>query len=191
MSRIKTLIIIAIILLLGILVINNKNCRQLGCIKMDGLDSFEVGEIYQNENNVYRALLIRGGDKLRVEVLNLPKSEVGRETDSRIAKIKALYENAPAPYPGEVSDEITCSKEFKPQFESYKNNDLQIEAGSIFLSERLTYGVCTEDQAFYRGVLAIFYCPNSHKFYQFEFITPKNEYSSDKFESYLKSIGCR
>ena len=160
---------------------------------MTGLDEFRLEEVYQDDNNIYRALLFRKNDLLRVEVRsNIPKHEAEQHIRAQITRMKALFENTVSHYPGEISDEIVCGTEFTPTFTVDELTGVEISYFTGYLNRRLVFGACTEDQAVYRGILALFYCPNQEQLFQLEIIAPNEDFfaSSETYEQMLWSIHC-
>jgi len=87
--------------------------------------------------------------------------------------MKALFEEAPAPYPVDVSDSVVCDPSFAPVFQT--NDTLAYFVG--YLNNRMTFGSCSKDQAVYRGVLAFLHCPQRESVLQIELIIPKEKYT--------------
>lgn len=186
-------LIILLITSLALLMVQKKKCLQLHCLEMKGLNQFQVKEVYQNDKNIYRALLSKNDDLLRVEVhYNTLPNVASQSLQAEVTKMKALFENAPAPYPGMISDEIQCDKKFKPVYRTENINGLPIHSFDGFLNDRLVFGACTENQAIYRGLMALFYCPDQKQVYTLELIAPNNQAgaNNDYFED-LSSLKCR
>lgn len=145
---------------------------------MKDLDKFKVQEIYQDDRDVYRALLSKDSDLLRVDVRSsIPESDAEKRIQARITMMKVLFENAASPYPGEISDEIECGERYKPVFSVEEINGIQVSYFIGYLNKRLVFGVCTEDQIAYQGILSLFYCPSQSQLFQLEIITSKEKFS--------------
>lgn len=139
------------------------------------------------------ALLERDNDLLRVDITSsVAKEQANRLIQTRIAKMKALFENATSPYPGEISDEIVCDKRFKPTFTSEGINGIPVSYFTGYLNSRLTYGACTEDQAVNKGIMTLFYCPAQRKVYQLELISEKDRFIKNEADylRIIRSIQC-
>ena len=161
---------------------------------MRDLDKFDVKEIYQDDKDVYRALFSKDSNLLRVDIRsNISESEAAKQIEVQITRMKALFENAASPYPGEISDEVVWDKELIPQLEEREVNRIQASHFTGYLNDRLVFGACTQDQAIYRGILALFYCPNQKQLFQLEIITPRDNYETNenKYLQMLNSIGCK
>lgn len=192
-SRYFIAVLVVFFVVLFALTQKPKSCARLECLSMTGLDEFRLEEVYQDDNNIYRALLFRKNDLLRVEVRsNIPKHEAEQHIRAQITRMKALFENTVSPYPGEISDEIVCGTEFTPTFTVDELTGVEISYFTGYLNRRLVFGACTEDQAIYRGTLALFYCPNQEQLFQLEIIAPNEDFfaSSETYEQMLWSIHC-
>lgn len=111
-------------------------------------------------------------------------------------KIRALYDRAPAPYPGEITDTITCDTEFVPVVSKKRSpggTDMAI-VSNYYLTNRMIHGACTDDIAFYRGYTAFFYCEHRKNVYALEFIGPKTASVSafdPRIERVVSGLLCR
>ena len=198
MIILKKLIFLPLFLLLvGLLVYFYKNhnvCPKTGCFSMQNLDKFKTAEIYQNDQNIYRAMLKNGDDILRLEVKSgILQDEAQKEIATRIARMQALFENATSPYPGEITNVIECTEKFKPTLTKVNQINTEIAYFTGYLNNRLTFGSCTEDQAIYKGNLIFFYCAKEKQLIQLELITPKEKFlaSETEYGQILSSLGCK
>lgn len=160
---------------------------------MDRLASYKQKEIYEDTRSTYRGLYQNHDELLRVEILSgMDVSEAQRRIDGQIAQIKSVYEKARAPYPGEISDTIECDKDFLPMYDTVQAGSLLISRVTAFLTNRLTFGACTSEQAVNRSMLALLYCPTQKKLYQLEFITRKNQFDelSAIYSASIRSLQC-
>jgi len=168
-------------------------CKRLGCLSIQGLNEFKVKEVYQDNNNIYRALLFKDDDLLRVDLhSSISEEEANSSIQAQITRMKALFENATSPYPGEISDEIECGEKYMPAFLEKEINGIQVSYFAGFLNKRLVFGACTDDQAAYQGILALFYCPNLSQLYQLEIIAPNEKFSKspEVYKQILESVSC-
>lgn len=187
-------LLIFLITLLIVYVYRNANvCPKTGCFTMKDLDKFQVKEVYEDNNTVYRALLTNNNDTVRIEKKSgLTSNKAEKSIQAQITRMKALFENATSPYPGEISDEIVCGDEFKPIFSENNQNGLKISYFTGYLNNRLVFGACTKDQAVYKGNLVLFYCPDKKQLFQLEIIAPKDVYlaSEGKYQQMIDSLSC-
>lgn len=185
---------ISVIGIAGLLFYFNKNqCDRLQCLSMIGLDEFKLRETYENSLSTYRALLANNSDLLRVEVRSdLNPDEAANLITGQTVRMKTLFADAVAPYPGEITNEISCDSKFKPVYTEEKIYGIDISSFTGYLNDRLTFGACTDEQAAYRSILSLFYCPNQKKMYQVEIISPKDifEKNEKKYREMAHSFRC-
>lgn len=170
-----------------------QKCSKLNCLELSGLSEYKIKEVYRDDSKNFSALYTNGVELLRIAVeYNLRENESDKIIQSRVAQLKGMYENATAPYPGQVSDVIKCDEKFKPTFHTDSINGLTISYFTGYLSNRLTFGTCDENQIDYQDTLILFYCPKQQRLYQLELIVPiQNFAASDTyFEDGLKSLRC-
>lgn len=186
----------AVIILILIFIFGGRfiSCKKLGCIYITGLNSFQLKDVYQDDKDIYRALYDKNSDLIRIEIRSIrTEDEANKSIEAQTARMIALFENAAAPYPGEISNEIVCDKKYKPVYATGIINGTSITHFTGYLNARLTFGACTEDQAIYRGIDALFYCNNQQKLYQLEIISPTSLFTDNesKYIDMLKSIQCK
>jgi hypothetical protein len=180
--------------LIFILLLDKKRlCSGFQCMSMEELSLFQIKEVYQDDDSAYRALLSKDGDLLRANIRSgVSVSESNSHIQAQMSKIKALFENAASPYPGEISDEIECSDEYKPDFSLENINGVEVSYFTGYLNSRLILGACTEDQIVYKEIFALFYCPKQQQLFQIELIAPKDVFGADevKYQKMLHSLDC-
>ena len=198
MVRHKYFIIGILIILLGsmvalyILLNKRGTCSRITCISFIEKGKYVPGEIYEETAGVFRAIFRHDQTMLRVDIRSkISASDADMLMNGFLAQIKGLYANTRSPYPGDVSNEIVCSKEFIPQFSADTVNGVNIMHFSAYLTSRLTYGACVADLTSYRDTTAIFYCPNRQQLITLEWIVPKEQAPSLLNESTIvQSIRC-
>jgi hypothetical protein len=169
-------------------------CKRLSCLRLPKNTQLKLVEVYEETTgSVYRARYQMNDTIVRVDVRYGIDSDTALDyIHGRIAGMKALYDNIRSPYPGLLSNEIVCDKEFKPVFESVKTaSGLSVEKIVGFLNERLTFGSCIQDQAVYKGAMVLFACPSQKQLYQIELISKNVVYAQDKVDSFIRSIRCK
>lgn len=113
------------------------------------------------ENKVLKIEAITGIDKASADLL----------LEDEALTVKALYEAALSPYPGEISNQIVCNERFKPVFGTAEAK-LNFSYFALFATDRLTYGACSEDLVKYKAILAWAYCEKKKTLYRFELFAP-------------------
>ncbi|MCL4364071.1 hypothetical protein M1328_02420 [Patescibacteria group bacterium] len=161
---------------------------------MTNLNTFKIKNIYQEDKNDFRALYSSKDDLLRVEVKsNIDQATADQYITANIAQIKGLFTDALAPYPGVVSDTVSCGQKYQPTFGQTTNKDgLEINYLIAYLNTNLTYGSCNDAQIVYKGFAAYFYCPKNKQAFHLELIVPRKTFESSPktYEDLLKTIKC-
>lgn len=186
-------ILFAISLVIVLLYNFSTNCPKYGCLSINNLEQFRTSGVYQDDKNIYRALLSNDNDLIRIEVRkNVKEESAQKDIQGEIVRMKALFENALSPYPGELSNEIQCAKEFKPALTIKKINNTEVSYFNGFLNERMVFGSCVKEQAVYKGILALFYCSSKKQLFQLELITLSKDFlqNPSKYQQMIESIKC-
>jgi len=151
---------------------------------------FKLVSEYENTAKTYRALLEKGDIKLQIEAYS--NTSAKQATDFNLYKsmqILSLYESVRSPYPGVISDQVACAKEYQPVFKKTTINNINIESYSGYVNDRLQFGSCTKEQIAYRGMALMFYCPKQNRWYHLEFMTSPLQAPID-FQRLIQSISC-
>lgn len=167
-------------------------CSQMDCITLADKQKYTLKEKYSETRQSYRALFSSGSRWLRIEANKVSPESSESELSAAVARIKALFDKAPAPYPGEISDAIICDPDYIPSFTDKTVNDTRIRYFTGYLNNRMTFGSCSKDQAVYKGIMAFLYCQKSSLLIKIELIQSTQEYesSADEIEAHLLSVAC-
>lgn len=150
-------------------------CRNLSCVNIPDRLSYHLKEVYSDGPSVYRALYTSDKRYIRIEAHRTGAKDAKRELDISVTRMKAMFEKAPAPYPGELSDTIVCDPTYAPIYHETKRPD-----GTIlryfdgYLNNRMTFGSCSQSEIAYTGSMAFLYCPATSLNLRVEMITPIN-----------------
>lgn len=155
---------------------NTSLCSDLSCVNFPGKTRFSLKEMYIDTPLTYRALYTDTSTYLRIEVNHVTGHSAREETDAQVARMKALFEKAPAPYPGDISDAITCDDKHIPSYT--KEGNLQYFIG--YLNNRMTFGSCSDSDIVYRGIDALFSCTDTNQAVRIEFIEPLASFNKDE-----------
>ncbi|MDO8549938.1 MAG: hypothetical protein Q7S39_07310 [Ignavibacteria bacterium] len=169
-------------------------CSRLECLLIKDGNQYKIKTVYEENNYVFRALYTKENSFLKAEMrTNSTLEEANSAVQTQIARTKGLFEEASAPYPGELSNIISCGNEYKPVYSSRQQNGIQVSYFEGYVNDRLVFGSCVDDQAAYHDTLTMFYCPKQKKFYQVEIIIPRKEFLKypEENESILASLGCK
>ena len=186
--------IIVLFLALGVLLFSQKSsCTGLSCISFNESGSFKTQEIYQSDENSFRGLFTNGKEKIRIDVKSgIKQKSASEEISIMITKMKKLYEKERSPYPGEISDTVSCDEKYIPKWNSKETNGIEVNYTTAFLNDRMVYGACTEEQLTSKSLFVAFYCPKQQKLYQMEIINDKNKFSENqgRYMDILASLKC-
>jgi len=168
-------------------------CDNLHCISVTGQQTFSRKELYADTGETYRALYTTPDRTLRIEARKVSANLSEIERKAAVTRIKAMFEKAPAPYPGELSDAIVCDPDYIPIYrEATSSAGTRLSLFTGYLNNRLTFGSCSEDQAVNKGILAFMYCPASSLFIKLELIQPTSvfEAAPEEIEKQLFTVAC-
>lgn len=171
------------------------SCPQISCINIQDINKYQLKNKYEENKYIFRGLYEADKSLIRAEVRSDVTEEEARDAiQVQITRTKGLFEDAAAPYPGEISDVIACSSNYKPKYSTHTTkNGAKLSFFEGYINERLVFGSCVDDQAAYHDTFVMFYCSKQKKFYQIELIEPREKYLSDKIKSVemLNSLSCR
>ena len=167
-------------------------CRNLSCIHMNEMDAYTMQDIYSDTPQIYRALFSNKQRLLRIEASHMPQNISTQQLNASIMKEKAMFEKAPAPYPGEISDAIVCDPSYIPTYEEMHQGNSRIGLFIGYLNNRMTFGSCSQDQAVYKGALALMYCQKNNLLLRVELITSITNFTLHEKEliRQIKSLEC-
>ena len=131
----------------------------------------EILRAEAKEGRLQTALAAIGDDRLRVRVFDDHDSSSAQALSSDMrAQLLNLFGDRQAPYPGQLSQTLTCPERFLPvELETSGDMLLQMQ---FFANERFGYGGCDESLLAYRSTMALFYFPGSGQFFQLEYFEP-------------------
>lgn len=136
------------------------------------LEGFAVDSLIPGgQEKAARLVLLQEDKVLRIEAITgIGKASADMLMEDEALAVKALYEAALSPYPGEVSYLIVCNERFKPVFGTAEAK-LNFSYFALFATGRLTYGACSEDLVKYKAILAWAYCGKKETLYRLELFT--------------------
>ena len=167
-------------------------CKNLSCIQMDDSSLFRSKDTYSDTQSAYRALFEYNGRFLRIDAQRSAQTSAGQELDAAVTKIKAMFEKAPAPYPGEISDAIVCDPAFVPTYEEVTSGKTRLSLFVGYLNNRMTFGSCSQSQAVYRGALVLMHCPEQSLLIRTELIAKTDDFASHEqaLMNQIRSLRC-
>lgn len=167
-------------------------CSNLDCITLANKHKFIRKETYSETEQSYRALFSSGSRRLRIETNRMNSESAESELTAAVTRVKALFEKAPAPYPGEISDAIICDPDYIPSFTDTTVDATRIRYFTGYLNNRMTFGSCSKDQAVYKGIVAFLYCKKASLLIKLELFQPVREFEEQakEIETQLLSLTC-
>ncbi len=90
--------------------------------------------------------------------------------------LRALFQNAPSPYPGVISREIAMPERYAPRVVEASVGGRPAEVYLLPGTSRLTYGAKTEDTIRYRGGVSFVFDPARNRVFRIDFFIPREEY---------------
>ena len=105
--------------------------------------------------------------------------------EDRLVALRSLYEELNSPYPGVISNHVSCGEEFAP----IKVSQGEREYYLLYASPRFTYGVCSWDLITYRALLSFIHCNQTMTLYQVEMFLPLSQ-NTTSYENQIKSLQC-
>ncbi len=196
MFRCPRLIIITLLLAVitittaGIILLKKRDCSKLSCLSFETKELYRTDTEYENNEKAYRAMFQNDNLQLRVEIYSqVTPQQAAEYNEYKKMQLMGLYENARSPYPGAISDQISCEDKYKPKFRQLQTTTLKIDYYIGYLNNRMQYGSCTDEQLKYRSAVAMLYCLAQKKWYLLEFITPIDQ-PDDRTIQIIQSMSC-
>lgn len=183
-----------LLLITGYFIVNRfLSCRRLSCLDIMGFEKYQVKDIYTEDDDSYRAMYKNTDKIIRLEVQsNINEDDAQKYIDASVARMRGLFTEAASPYPGVISDEITCDKTYQPTFQEITNSaKVDVSYFTGYLNQNLVFGSCSESQAVYKGILSYFYCPRRKQAFQLELIAPVSAFNKSGFKETIDSIRCK
>lgn len=196
-KKVKISFFLAIVISVFIVIylfLNNLACQRLACLSLRNGSQYKIKKIYEDDEYTFRALYGKDDTLLRAEIRNnFSAAESEQAIQSQITRTKGMFEDAQSPYPDEISDVISCGKEYQPVYSAREQNGIKISYFTGFVNERLVFGSCISDQAIYSDTLTMFYCSKQKRFYQLEIITPNKNSAANlnQRQEVIDSIACK
>ena len=166
--------VIASITAIGIYLKSHGRCEEMQCIQLPTLSKAIRKDITENTDTSYVALYSLPEYMIRVEKRSgLSAEDAQTLTKVTIMRMQGQFETARSPYPGILSDAITCDQKFDIHPEDITNKKQHMTFFTGYLNDRKQYGSCLDSEIAFTGLNAIFYCPNHKSWYRIEALIPK------------------
>jgi hypothetical protein len=159
---------------------------------MKNISSFTRTDTYTDTPSVYRALYTDKNTYVRIEAQKIPAIDAEARISTDVTRMKALFEKAPAPYPGDISDAIVCDPKYVPVYREMATSDGKLRYFTGYINNRLTFGSCSQNEATYRGFMAFMYCKKTSLSVRVELMVPADIFTKheDAFTKQILSLRC-
>jgi len=129
-----------------------------------------------------------GGRFLRLERLaDAARGEA--HIKDRLVQLQSLYDPRPEPYYAILTKKTVCQDKYQIVYRPRKNKGPVLHYLELYANERMIYGACTGDMAFYRAAVAMIYCPRSRSAVILESFIPAAGFTQADFRA-LESLRC-
>lgn len=167
-------------------------CDELQCIAFPLLANTVKREILEKTDVSYIALYTLPDVRVRVEKRKkLSQSDANILTKITVMRMQGQFETARSPYPGMLSDAITCDKKFDINPRTIQNKTQSLVFFTGFLNNRMQYGSCLDSEIRFKGLNAIIYCQSHQSWYRIEALIPiESDADLSSFTNQLQHISC-
>ena len=154
-------------------------------------EGFNLTRKYAGGENTHILIYSDNQNTIRLKIIsNLDKTSADEIIHTSTFALRSLYGDTVSAYPGMISNKIVCDSKFIPKQTSCVYNGITVTYFIAYLSERLSYGACTDDLTPNKGVIAWTYCGNKKELRKFEFISAKQSFRDSSIE-FMKENICR
>lgn len=170
-----------------------ETCEEVQCISIPLLESKTGVEVSEKTKISYLALYTLPSQFIRVE----RRSDISNEDAETLTKVTVMrmqgqFETARSPYPGILSDAITCDSKFDIHPQSIQNGTQSLMFFTGYLNNRKQYGSCLDSEIQYTGLNVILYCDSHDSWYRIEALIPtKSGEDVTSITNQFKQISCR
>ena len=179
-----------ILLLIVFIIYGCANQKSEINLKSDAFEKFSLSETKNLENSELFLFSSNDGDFLRIgKRIVLDDNSADLLIEDSIVNIEAIYSNSFSAYPGEVSNEIVCSDEFKPEYKEYEKEGLTLRYYLLHSNDRFGIGVCDKDLIKYRQLIGWIYCQSNSELYEIKYFTSVDKPTED-LENLFLSFSC-
>jgi uncharacterized protein YbaR (Trm112 family) len=193
-SHVTILLIAVMVIFAGLFVYlrMQKKCDEVQCITLQLLDAQNKVEVSEKTNKSFLALYTLPSYLLRVE----KRSDISKEDADTLTKVTVMrmqgqFETARSPYPGILSDAITCDKKFDIQPRTITKESQSQIFFTGYLNNRKQYGSCLDSEIQYVGLNSVVYCEKQKNWYRIEALIPtQSTADTTTVTNQLQNISC-
>ena len=153
------------------------------------LKGFELKKSYTEQKSTHALMYSDGQNIVRLKII--PSENIGESEkliNTSTLTIQSLYDTTASSYPGMISNEIICDSRFIPEQKLIEDKKRKLTYFVLYLSDRLSYGACTDDLTSYKGIMAWTHCEEKRELRQFEFISPKTSFQEHYLDFVTENI---
>ena len=142
------------------------------------------------QQSEHATTLEKNGTRLKVRSIRVDGIATARALiEMHIAEI---FDPPPAPYPGYISNKVTCDADLRPvAMGGVPSANGFFNGWQFFANDRYTPGECNHANVkfeYYRGIIS---CPEKKNFFEVEFFSPAPKIKSDAaLRALLKTVTC-
>ena len=146
-----------IILFSGYIFLNDSN-RDLIEIEGQLIRSMSNIEIIENKDIMILEGVVKNSDVVIKIIIdkNVTLKEANLKKNNSISLLLSIFNQVNSPYPGIISNQISCSNEYHPKEIKIGLNNYLL----LYASKELNYGACSKDLIYYQSIYYYLYCNN-------------------------------
>lgn len=169
---------------------------ELG-LTVPGGDTFRLVKNFTRTGTDHPARSIEAeavGKLLKIEVIrDLGPEEAARTREERLTMLNSLFSNAPAPYPGMITNQVTMPDTLRPRKLEITVAGVSLPLYILPASSRHTYGVTEEAQTAFQAGVFFLYDQPGRILYRFDLFLPAAGFSEASLKAFFTglSLGAR
>ena len=119
---------------------------------------------------------------------NMDREAARQMLSQKKFQVQALYQEEKSPYPGFLSKNVKCPKQFQPEIDTQNGESESLLRVRAAANSRKSLGACDDAEMRFHAVLLLFYCDKLKLFLQIESFLPKSE--TVKASAFLRKVSC-
>ncbi len=145
-------------------------------VSIGSVNQFKIkNQNHRVYNNIIHDELLAKVDEeiLKVKkITGLNPSQMKNHITEQKRKIELFYSSKASPYFDFVSRKTKCAKKFIPKTYEIDDSNHKMIRMSLYATNRLIYGVCSEDIAAYRSIAIYIYCKKNQTVFSVNYYIP-------------------
>lgn len=106
-------------------------------------------------------------------------------------KLDSIYQDYQVPYPGQVSEKVSCPIEFRPKPLPDQDNESVAKKGLwMYANDRLTIGACDQSNVFFKAINLILNCKKSGNIFEIKVFIPSNLADDQQLMDIYQGFSC-